>query len=181
MSTRVTDVVRAVHEAFPPYWAEPWDAVGLLAGDPDAAVNRVFVSLDPTRETLDRAIAGGAQVLLTHHPSFLKPAERLVPAVAGVDFAAIAAGVALVAAHTNLDRAPAGAAALPRILGLAECTPLEDPELPVALVTVFVPASHEAQVAGAMAAAGAGRIGETRTSRLPGSSDRAAPSTRSLL
>jgi dinuclear metal center YbgI/SA1388 family protein len=162
MSTRVADVVRAVHEAFPPDWAEPWDVVGLLAGDPDASVDRVFVSLDPTLQTLDRAIDAGAQVLLTHHPSFLKPAERLVPAAAGVSFAAVAAGVALVAAHTNLDRAPAGASVLPGMIGLTECTPLEDPALPVALVTVFVPASHEVQVAEAMAAAGAGRIGDYR-------------------
>ncbi len=162
MNTRVADVVGSVHEAFPREWAETWDRVGLLAGDPDASVSRVLVSLDPTPEALERAREADAQVLVTHHPAFLKPAERMIPSEAGIVFSAISAGIALVAAHTNLDRAPAAAVTLPRLLGLDPGTPLENADLPVSLVTVFVPPSHEGEVAAAMSDAGAGRIGEYR-------------------
>lgn len=162
MSVSVGDVLSAVHEAFPPQWAEPWDAVGLLAGDPDAPVEAVVVSLDPTRAALRRAVSAGAGVLVTHHPAFLEPANRMVPGVAGVTFDAVQAGVALISAHTNLDRAPAAAGALARMLGLEECEPLEDAALPVVVVTVYVPPDHRETVTRAMAAAGAGRIGEYR-------------------
>ena len=162
MSARVADVVAAVHDAFPPDWAEPWDAVGLLAGDPEAEVSRVLVSLDPTANTLDRAVREDAQVLVTHHPAYIEPARRLTPEAAGVAFAAVAANVALIAAHTNLDRAPRGAAALAEKLGISPGEPLEDARLSVALFTVFVPPENEQTVADAMASAGAGRIGQYR-------------------
>lgn len=160
MTVRVADVLAAVNERFPPHWAEPWDRVGLLAGDPDAAVERVFVSLDASPSALVRARDAGAQALVTHHPAFLTPPETLVPARAGVVFDAVASGVALISAHTNLDRAPDAAMAIPRMLGIRVAAPLEAEGLPVSLVTVFVPPSHEAHVASAMADAGAGRIGE---------------------
>lgn len=162
MSIRVADIVDAVNDAFPPEWAEPWDRIGLIAGDSEAPVSRVLVSLDPTHETLERARRAGAQVLVTHHPPFLEPLQHLTPHGAGVSFAAVNAGIALVAAHTNLDRSPAGASALPHLLGLDPGRPLEDAHLPMSIVTVFVPEPHERTVADAMAAAGAGRIGEYR-------------------
>ncbi len=162
MSVTVGDVLSAVHEAFPPEWAEAWDAVGLLAGDSSAQAGTVLVSLDPTRDALSRAAETGAGVLVTHHPAFLVPADRMVPEAAGVTFDAVRFGVALICAHTNLDRAPAGAGALARTLGLDEGEPLEDAPLPVVMVTAYVPSDHRGVVTRAMAAAGAGRIGEYR-------------------
>jgi dinuclear metal center YbgI/SA1388 family protein len=162
VSIRVADIVGAIHDAFPPEWAETWDRVGLIAGDPDAPVSRVLVSLDPSLQALQRALRTGAQVLVTHHPPFLEAVPSLTPRGSGVAFAAVRDGVALVAAHTNLDRAPAGAAALPAMLGLDHGAPLEDAHLEVSMVTVYVPGAHERAVAEAMAAAGAGRIGEYR-------------------
>lgn len=126
-AVRVRDLLERLDAEFPMVWAEPWDRVGLLVGDPEALVERVFVSLDPTPPALAAAIEGGAQVLLTHHPAFLEAPERFAPApgTAGVPFAAACARVALVACHTNLDRAPAGADALPTALGLRVSGPLE--------------------------------------------------------
>lgn len=162
MSIRVADVVDAIHDAFPAEWAESWDRVGLLAGDPAAEVSKVLVSLDPTHAALERAQLAGAQALVTHHPAFLEPPASLTPRGAGVTFAALDAGIALIAAHTNLDRAPHAASALPHLLGLDPGYPLEDAHLPMSMITVFVPESEEHAVAEAMTLAGAGRIGEYR-------------------
>lgn len=162
MSPVVAQVTDAVNERFPVHWAEPWDQVGLLVGDPQAEVVRVFVTLDPTRGALTRAAEAGAQAVVTHHPAFLTVPERLTPRTAGVAFQAVESRLALIAAHTNLDRAPEGASALPDLLGLAPGIPLEDSALPVSLVTVYVPSEHEERIAAAMAQAGAGRIGEYR-------------------
>jgi dinuclear metal center YbgI/SA1388 family protein len=158
---RVADLVAALETAMPAAWAEPWDAVGLLVGDPRARVSRVFVSLDPTHASLAEAVDAGADVLLTHHPAFLTPPTRLTAGAgaAGLPFAAAAAGIALVCAHTNLDRAPAGADALARALGLEIEGPLESSGQDVAVVVTYAPTDAVEPVLAALAGAGAGSIG----------------------
>lgn len=157
---RVRDLLAALEAAVPASWAEPWDRVGLLAGDPDAPCGDVLVSLDPTPEALGRAIASSASVLLTHHPAYLEPQAPLPAAgLSGVPFRAVASGVALVAAHTNLDRSPEGADALPRVLGLTVEGPLESGLQPVETIVTYVPRESADAVRAAIAGAGGGRIG----------------------
>ena len=69
--------------------------------------------------------------------------------------------MALVNAHTNLDRAPQAGRFLPDALGLTPVKPIERALQAMALVTVFVPESHARRVASAMAGAGAGRSAST--------------------
>lgn len=116
----VGDVYAHLDSVIPFRWAEPWDRVGLLAGDRGEPVTRVLVSLDPTDAALDRAVSQGANVLVTHHPAFLEPLGTVVaaPGTAGIVYRAVSAGVALIACHTNLDRSIQGADALPTALGL---------------------------------------------------------------
>ena len=150
----------AIADAFPHQWAEPWDRVGLLAGDPAAPAGPVLVALDPTLAILAAARAAGARTLLTHHPAYLEtpsPVPGFGPA--GVVFAALAAGISLVAAHTNLDRSPEGGDALALALGLDILEPLERSVQPMELVTVYAPPESAEAIASAMANAGAGRIG----------------------
>lgn len=129
MGLKVADILAHLDERIPFGWAEPWDRVGLLAGDPGADVSRVFVALDCTRESLQRAVDAGAQLLLTHHPAFMDPLDAVQPGMdgPGVVYAAVRSGVALVACHTNLDRSPEGSDALPDLLGLRAIGALEDP------------------------------------------------------
>lgn len=161
MSLTMTELLDHLNLRIPFAWAESWDAVGLLAGDPEAVVERVFVSLDPSPDALERALAAGAQVLLTHHPAFLEPLERLAPAAgsSGVPYLAVRAGVALVSCHTNLDRSPEGADALPLVLGTPVLGPLERGAQPVTLVITYAPSDSTDRIRDAMASAGAGRIG----------------------
>lgn len=127
--TRVGELLAYLDERVPFSWAEPWDRVGLLAGDPHAEATGVLVSLDPTLSALDRAIAAGANVLLTHHPAFLEPIEAVCTSdqEALVVFRAVSTGIALVNCHTNLDRAPQGADALAHAVDLRMEGPLEPP------------------------------------------------------
>lgn len=161
MSVKVSELVAYLDGRIPFAWAEPWDKVGLVVGDPDATVKRVFVSLDPTQDAVKAAAAAKAQVLLTHHPAFLDPVARLMPdpGSAGVPFAAVRAGVALISCHTNLDRAPEGADALPLVLGTQAIEPLERGGQPVTIVVTYAPPDSVDRIRDAMAAAGAGRIG----------------------
>ncbi len=158
---RVSDIERAIAVRFPVERAEEWDRCGLLAGDPDAPVTGVVLALDPTRGAISAAADRGANVLVTHHPAFLTPPQSLTPGrgSAGVVFAALSAGVALVNAHTNLDRDVEAQTLLPAALGLTPVKPVERSLQPMAVVTVFVPEKAVDRVVGAMAGAGAGRIG----------------------
>jgi putative NIF3 family GTP cyclohydrolase 1 type 2 len=161
-AVRVGDIERAISAAFPPERAEEWDRVGLLAGDPDREVAGVYLALDPTREAIAATVDAGANVLVTHHPAALKMPQWLTPGrgAAGVLFAALDAGVALINAHTNLDRDPRATMLLPAVLGVSAVKPIERAPMPMSLVTVFVPQSHAEKIVSAMAGAGAGRIGD---------------------
>ncbi len=160
----VGDVVRTLDEFAPTSNAASWDRVGLLAGDSRAAVTGVMVTLDPTLSTIDDAEKNGANVLVTHHPAFLTPPERITPTGGSAElvFQAISKGIALVSAHTNLDRHPGAGSALARALGLVPQEPLESSERMMAMVTVYVLEEAADSVRGAMADAGAGMIEDYR-------------------
>ena len=158
----VGELAAALARRFPLEWAEAWDNVGLVAGDPDARVTGVLVTLDATAEAVERARGAGANVLVAHHPAYLQAPERVRVAAGpeGALEAAIRTGVALIHAHTNLDRAPAGAEALSLALGLTVVEPLETSAQDVAVITTFAPAEAAEALRAAMSAAGAGRLGE---------------------
>jgi putative NIF3 family GTP cyclohydrolase 1 type 2 len=159
----IGDIERAIARRFPPQRAEAWDRVGLLAGDPERAVTGVVLALDPTIAAIESAAGLDANVLVTHHPAFLDPPHgplRPGPGPEGVLFAALDAGVALVNAHTNLDRDAAAQRLLPDLLGLTPLAPLEQALMPMTIVTAYAPAEAADAVTAAMTAAGAGRIGD---------------------
>lgn len=157
---RVADVLRAIEEAFPSHWAEPWDRVGLLLGDPAAPASGVHVCLDPSISALEQTVSAGANVLATHHPLLLQPEMPISGARSHeIIRAAIKADVSIIAAHTNLDRSPKGASALAGAIGLPSGEPLERSHMPMVMVTVYAPAESATNLREAMATAGAGRIG----------------------
>ena len=109
---RVIDILHALDEAFPFAHAHKGDQVGLLIGDANVEVEGVLVALDPALDTIARAAELGANVIVSHHPiRFSSPDSGRyfnVTHVANtyperVLTAAIKAGVAIIAAHTNVD------------------------------------------------------------------------------
>ena len=125
--TTLADLITALERAYPPELAESWDAIGLVCGDPDQPVTRVHVCVDPVESTVDEAIAGGAQLIVAHHPLLLRGVHG-VPAntpKGGVVHRLIRSGVALYCAHTNADAADPGVSdALAVALGLTVTGPL---------------------------------------------------------
>ena len=119
MAVTVKEIQNWLDQLAPPSLAEDWDNVGLLVGDPGAAVTRVLVALDPSPYAAAQAAAMGAELLLTHHPVIFSGLKRL-PAEDPVYLLA-RAGVAAIAAHTNLDAAQGGVNdALADALGLTD-------------------------------------------------------------
>ena len=160
----VADVVGLLEQRYPPRTAESWDAVGLVAGDPAAPVRSVLLAVDPVRSVVDEAIARGVDLLITHHPLYLRgtssvaatgPKGRIVHDL-------IRAGCALYTAHTNADAAAGGVAeALADLLDLRGRRPIVAHDAAALdTLTVFVPQDHTGAVLDALADAGAGAIGE---------------------
>lgn len=161
---RLAEIVRILERRYPPETAEAWDAVGLVVGEPDRAVHRVLLAVDPVAETVREAIAWGADLLVTHHPLLLKAVHSVATTTAKgrVVHDLLGAGCALYAAHTNADAAPGGVAeSLARAVGLAESRPLRPlPGDPLDALVTYVPIGGADALVDALAAAGAGSIGE---------------------
>ena len=124
-----------VHALYPASDAADWDHPGLQVGDPAWPVSRVLVTLDVTSAVLEEAAAEPATFVLAHHPLLLHPLRALTPASAAGALALRAArtGVAVAAAHTNLDAADDGAGTsdpVVRALGLVDVAPLCAPSAP---------------------------------------------------
>ena len=158
----LADVIDLLEHAYPLRLAESWDRVGLVAGDPSAAVGTVVVAVDATDEVVDHALAVGADLLLVHHPPLLRgvhsiatdtPKGRLLHRL-------VAGGCALYAAHTNADSARPGVNdALAETLGLSSGRPLSPTgDGTVDRWVVTVPDDDVEDLLHAVFAAGAGRM-----------------------
>lgn len=159
----LSDVVDLVHRWYPPESAESWDAVGLVWGDPAAEVRKVMLAVDATPEVAAQAAAWGADLLLVHHPLFLKGVHGFAPTTPkGRTLSTlVSAGCGLLTAHTNADLAVGGVSeALATALGLTEQRPIVVSPAPARdKLTVFVPVDAAAVVRAALAEAGAGSVG----------------------
>ena len=107
---RVEDMEKLVGGIAPYELAEEWDNVGLLLGRRQAQVTRVLVALDVTPAVIDEAKALGAQLIVAHHPMMFAPRKRITDAdyEGGMLLSLAENGMAVIAAHTNLDAAPGG-------------------------------------------------------------------------
>ncbi|MEU6821383.1 Nif3-like dinuclear metal center hexameric protein [Streptomyces atriruber] len=124
---RLSEVIAALDALWPAELAESWDAVGTVCGDPEAEVSRVLFAVDPVQEIADEAVALGAQLLVTHHPLYLRGTTTVAASTfkGRVVHDLIKHDVALHVAHTNADRADPGVSdALAGALDLRVVRPL---------------------------------------------------------
>lgn len=71
------EIISCLEEVSPRTFAESWDNVGLLCGREEQEVTRVYLAVDATREVVEAAIAGKADMLLTHHPLIFHPVKQI--------------------------------------------------------------------------------------------------------
>ncbi|MGB1121980.1 MAG: Nif3-like dinuclear metal center hexameric protein [Flavobacteriales bacterium] len=161
---RVCDVIAELEAWAPPALQESYDNSGLLVGDRNAEVAGVLVSLDCTEEVVAEAVAGGANLIVSHHPIVFSGLKRFTGAnyVERTVMAAIRHGIQLYAIHTNLDNVADGVNQ--RLASLAGCTAdslrILRPKASVLMqVVVYVPQEDAEAVQQAVFDAGAGHIG----------------------
>ncbi len=123
----VREVTAVLDGLYAPELAEDWDAVGLACGVPDAPVRSVLFAIDPVMPVVEEAARLGADLIVTHHPLFLRGVHSVAATTAkgAVVHRLISNGIALFTAHTNADHAAGGVAdALAATVGLVDCRPL---------------------------------------------------------
>ena len=113
---------------WPPADKEEWDKPGLMLGSLTQDVKKVLLSVDVTRDVIEEAISTGCQLIVSHHPMFMRGAFELAETgIKGANAAlAIRNGVAAFSAHTNADFQTGGVTqSLALELGLSNLTALE--------------------------------------------------------
>ncbi len=160
----LSDAVGLLHSWYPPSTADSWDAVGLAYGDESAPVTKVMFAVDPTLDVAREAVDWGADLLVVHHPLFLKAVHGFTSATPkGKTLLTLAEhGCALLTAHTNADQAAGGVSeAFASALGLEGLTPIRPAASPARdKVVVHVPHEAAPRMRAALAEAGAGAVGD---------------------
>jgi dinuclear metal center YbgI/SA1388 family protein len=158
---KLAEILTILEEIAPVKYAQTWDNVGLLAGDPARDISRILLTIDLTARVLKEAISSKCELVIAYHPPIFQALKRLQRGEVAYD--AIRAGIAIYSPHTALDVADGGTNdMLADVLGLSHCatlSPQPDAARDYKLVT-FVPAEQVESVCDAIFAAGAGRIGK---------------------
>ncbi len=174
MALSLAEVTALFEKLAPLEHAESWDNVGLLL-EPDAdrkdpsavpMVRRVLLLVDLTERALAEALERDVDLIVSYHPPIFEPLKRLRATSPSerLVLSAARAGLAVYSPHTALDAAPGGVNDwLADALGPGVRRPLvaarrSEPGTVYKLV-VFVPAEHTDALRSALAAAGAGVIG----------------------
>ena len=121
-----------------------WDNDGLACCPaPDREVRRVLIALDASDTAVTRAVEGGFDVLLTHHPLLFRGVKELTPAhtVPRKLLALARADVAAMSFHTRLDAAKGGVNdTLATLVGLSDTAPFApEGEIPCGRIGRFDP------------------------------------------
>jgi len=160
---RLADLIAQLDQWYDPRWAEPWDTVGLVCGDPEQEVRRILLAVDPVIAVVDEAVAAEADLLLVHHPLFLTPVSSVAATTpkGAVVHRLLRHGIALFNAHTNADVPADGVNdAVAKALDLRDARVLAPTDgAGLDKLVVFVPADAAEGVRRAVTGAGAGAIG----------------------
>ena len=126
----VYELYKQLCERIPPSLACEWDNDGIMCmPEPDRQVNKVLLALDITEAVVDRAVAEGYDVILSHHPLLFRGIKHLTvqDPVSRRSIKLCRAGIAALSFHTRLDAVEGGVNdVLAEWLTLAEVTPFGD-------------------------------------------------------
>lgn len=120
---KVIDIENALESLAPKSLAEEWDNVGLMCGDEEQTVNRIFVCLELNAKTLSQATVFCADLIITHHPLIFKPLSSVTENTAAGHYirTLIKENISLISMHTNFDKANGGMNdLLANVLGLED-------------------------------------------------------------
>ena len=163
----VRQIIEVLGTIAPLDYAAEWDNVGLLIGSEEWEASTLLLTIDLTDAVLTEAIDGGAEMIVSYHPPIFEGLRKLVDDSPSQRIALNAArgGVAVYSPHTALDAAPGGVNDwLAKGLGQGDVRALEPlqtlAETQQCKLVTFCPAEAVQRLRQALAAVGAGQIGD---------------------
>ena len=99
----VNEIYHAINKIAPFSESMDFDNTGLLIGSDTQNVKTALLCLDVTDDVLEEAKEIGAELIISHHPVIFRPLKRV--SGESVVYKAVQSGIAVISAHTNLDKA----------------------------------------------------------------------------
>ncbi len=124
---KLSEIITILEKVAPVQFAASWDNCGIQVASHQQDIQHLALCLDPTPQSIDQAIAKGAQCIISHHPLLMQ--GRLPNKIDNYHAtlkSLLQHDVALYAAHTSLDVNGDGPAGwLARALSLKELKVLD--------------------------------------------------------
>lgn len=159
---KLKDITLLLEEMAPLAYAEDFDNVGLLVGNPEQVINGILVCHDALESVIDEAVAKGCNLVVCFHPIVFSGLKKITGAnyVERSVIKALKNDIAIYAVHTALDNHKKGVNKIfCDALGLKNTSILiPKPNFIQKLITYTVPENHE-KLRNALFEAGAGSIG----------------------
>ena len=159
---KIHQITQILETWAPLHYAEDFDNVGLLVGNPNDEASGVLVTHDCLEEVVDEAIERNCNLIVCFHPILFKGIKRFTgnSHVVRAVRKAIKNDVAIYAIHTALDNQAHGVSfGLSQALGLINTSILLPKENTLKKLNFYVPQAQAEQVRNALFAAGAGKLG----------------------
>lgn len=114
---KIKDIAEFLNELYPFESKEPWDNCGVLVGNEENIAEKIFLTLDVTKDVVLQAEEAEADVIVSHHPVIFSPLKALKADSAVFQLAS--ADIGVISVHTPLDGAEKGVSeALAKKIGL---------------------------------------------------------------
>lgn len=123
---KCSELIQILRKQADESYACSWDNVGLLVGNMEKDIKKVYIALDASDEAVEEAAAEKADLLLTHHPLIFQGMKRITEQdfIGRRVIAMIRADICYYAMHTNFDIMGMAELAASRIR-LRDAVPLE--------------------------------------------------------
>ncbi len=160
---KIKELTHEIETIIPLLYAEDFDNVGLLVGEPEQKIKGVLIAHDTTEEVIDEAIQKKANFILSFHPIIFKGMKKLTGKnyVERVVMKAIKNDIAIYAIHTALDNQYFGVSGiLANKLSLINQEVLVPQQHTLRQLVTYAPVKEAEKIRQALFEAGAGKIGE---------------------
>ncbi|WP_296635617.1 Nif3-like dinuclear metal center hexameric protein [Polaribacter sp.] len=138
----IKNVTDYIEKLAPLNYAESFDNVGLLVGNPNTKITNVLVCLDTLEETVDEAIAKKCNLIVSFHPIIFNGLKKITGTnyVERVVLKAIKNNISIYATHTALDNSKDGVSSkICDVLGLKNKTVLIPKKGIIKKLTTYIP------------------------------------------
>lgn len=161
---KIKDITSYLEKLAPLEYSLDWDNCGLQVGNLKNYVNKIGIALTPTVDILEKSVANGCNMLITHHPLLFKSIKSIdtnTPIGKMINLA-LKNNICVYTLHTNFDSATTGLNYnIAKGLGLDNIEVLSvTGNLDNYKLVTFIPEEYTLRVINALSEAGAGNIGK---------------------